>query len=416
MALARFLQVSDLHLGRPLGWLPPERRDERRRDQRRALERAVAEAIERGVHAILIPGDLFDQEGVDADTLAFALGAFQVTGCPPVFVAPGNHDPWSNTSPYWEPRLLRARGLAWPSHVHVFTRPQWAVASLPGLRGVRVWGRGCTTGVPAHERPLAVEALREVSGADGNGFDVALFHGSREGFAPAGQAITAPFSDAEALEAPFAYLAVGHYHAHSRLTASAGASGGVRLAYAGSAVALDATEIGGHGALEVRIEYERRLPFVETEYVELDRRKVHDLTVDVRGSATAERIDQRIARALGDQGVTEHDLATVRLAGRVARGVRWSAPAPELQARVWFLRVDRRDLRPDHDLGSYRAREPATTEERFARALLAELEREGDPARRAVLEAALYYGLDAFELHEVVPAYDELEAAAGEGA
>ena len=35
MALARFLQVSDLHLGRPFAWLPADRREERRRDQQR---------------------------------------------------------------------------------------------------------------------------------------------------------------------------------------------------------------------------------------------------------------------------------------------------------------------------------------------------------------------------------------------
>jgi DNA repair exonuclease SbcCD nuclease subunit len=228
--------------------------------------------------------------------------------------------------------------------------------------------------------------------------------------------MTAPFSDAEALQAPFAYLAVGHYHAASRLTANEGSSAGVRLAYAGSAVAQDVTEVGGHGALEVRIEYEQRLPFVETEYVELDARRIFDLTVDVAGAATAERIDQRIARVLDDQGVTAQDFAIVRLTGRIGRGVRWAAPAADLQARVFHLRVDVRRMRPDHDLDLYRSHDPSTTEERFARALLSELERESDPVRRARIESALYYGLDAFRLQEVVPAYEELEEPSGERA
>src|SRR5262245_59091364 len=103
MPVARFLQISDLHLGRPFVWLPPDRRAERRADQRRALEQAVREAIERGAHAILIPGDLFDVEGVDAGTMAFALNVFAISGCPPVFIAPGNHDPWSESSHLWGP-------------------------------------------------------------------------------------------------------------------------------------------------------------------------------------------------------------------------------------------------------------------------------------------------------------------------
>ncbi|MFI5370859.1 MAG: exonuclease SbcCD subunit D [Candidatus Eisenbacteria bacterium] len=412
MALAKFLQVSDFHLGRPLGWLPPEHRDERRREQRRALDQLVSEAISRGVHAILIPGDLFDAEGVDADTLNFAIAAFRATGCPPTFIAPGNHDPYSETSLTWEPRLLRARGLAWPEHVHVFTTAHWSARPVPGLKGVRVWGRCFTSNVPSLERPLAPEALRDVSGTEARGFDIALFHGSREGSCPPGQKMTAPFSDTEATQSPFAYLAVGHYHAATRLTASAGASAGVRLAYAGSAVALDTGETGAHGALEVHIEYERRMPFVEIEFVELDRRKVWDLVVDVSGCPSAEKVDARIRKALDDAGVSDQDIVTIRLAGRLARGVRLGGVGGDLASRAYVLKLDPRRVRPDYDLDGYRRQDPTTTEERFARTLLEQLDHESDPIQRALIESALYYGLDAFRLKEVTPAYEELESEA----
>jgi hypothetical protein len=187
MAVARFLQISDLHLGAPLGWLPPERRTERRRDQRQALERVVSEAIERGVNGILVAGDLFDQEGVDADSLAFALHAFKVAGCPPVFISPGNHDPFSNTSVYWSPRLLKARGFAWPDHVHVFTTTEWSRKAVPGLEGVNVWGRCFTPSVESAERPLAAAAMAKIAPEAKEGLHIGLFHGSREGKCPPGQ-------------------------------------------------------------------------------------------------------------------------------------------------------------------------------------------------------------------------------------
>src|SRR5690348_8684949 len=126
LATVRFLQISDLHLGAPFSWLTRERRQERRREQQRALEQAVQLAIDRGVHAILIPGDLFDTVDPDAETLAFATHAFRVPQCPPVFIAPGNHDPYSDGSIIWNPRLLAARGLAWPEHVQVFASPRWS--------------------------------------------------------------------------------------------------------------------------------------------------------------------------------------------------------------------------------------------------------------------------------------------------
>ena len=421
MAVATFIQVSDLHLGRGFGWLPVEKRAERRADQRAALERVVRETIERGAHALLIPGDLFDAEGVDADTLAFAVGAFALAGCPPVFITPGNHDAWSDGSHLWSQRLLKARGWAWPDHVHIFTTASWSPREVPGLEGVRVWGRCFTSGVDATHRPLAEGSIILPASADAQGLDVALFHGSLEGHCPPHQKIAAPFTEHEVKNSPFGYHAVGHYHAPIKLehkaaqqtsTSSRGASGvasaGVRLSYAGSAVALDATEFGTHGALEVRIEYGRRQPFVETEPIELDRRRVYEVKADVSGASSAEQVDRRIARALDEAGVGERDIATVRVRGRRLKGVRYGAPGADLKTRAFHVRLDLRNVRPDYDLAAYRSGEPTTTEERFAKALLERLDAEKNADERVLLEAALFYGLDAFRLREVVPAYEEL--------
>lgn len=411
MALARFLQVSDLHLGRPFAWLPPDRREDRRRDQQRALERVVALAMERGAHGILVPGDLFDSITVDAALLTFAIKTFEANGCPPVFIAPGNHDPASASNAAWSARLLRARGLAWPAHVHVFDTPHWSAAPVPKLAGVRVWGRCFTANIESTERPLSRESLAGVDGTDPMGFEIALFHGSREGFCPPAQAVTAPFSDAEVAASPFVYHAVGHYHAVSRIEQSLAEgvrSAGARLAYAGSGVALDFGETGTHGALEVRIEYGHRLPFVEVEPLELDRRMAYDVKVDVTGANSADQIDRRIMKALDAAGAGDQDLATVRLAGRLSVGVRWSGPGTELRSHVFHMRADTTGLKTDYDLGAYRTGEAKTTEERFARELLAQIDAETDPERRAVLERALQYGLDAFRLREVAPMLDEV--------
>jgi calcineurin-like phosphoesterase family protein len=422
MAVARFLQISDLHLGRPFGWLPPERRAERRADQRRALEQLVREAIERGAHAILIPGDLFDVEGVDAGTMAFAINVFGISGCPPVFIAPGNHDPWSESSHLWAPRLLRARGWAWPAHVHIFNTGGWTMKRLPGLPAVRIWGRAFTSHAESRERPLREGSIILPDSADAMGLEIALFHGSREGQCPPWQSVTAPFTDREVGYSPFGYHAVGHYHVPSWIerkatdqnvsTAGKGvsgaASGGVRLAYAGSAIALDTTETGAHGALEVCVEYGQRQPVVEIEPVELDERRVYEVQADVTGAASAEQVDARVQRAMEEAGVAERDIVTVRLSGRLMRGVRYAGPGSQVHPKVFHMRLDLRAVRPDYDLSGYRRPDPTTTEERFAATLLGRLDAEKDPAQRALLESALYYGLDAFRLREIVPSYEDL--------
>ena len=407
MAVLKFLQVSDFHLGRPFGWIAPDRRPQRRADQRRALETAVRQAIERGVHAILLPGDLFDKECVDADTLAFAVRAFDVAGCPPVYIAPGNHDPYTEVSHYWNPHLLKARAGAWPAHVHVFSSPEWTPLQVPGQVDFTIWGR-CYLGNKAeHERPLAAESVKDVKSLRGAPINIALFHGSREGHGPPGQAMIAPFSDEEVKKSPFAYLAVGHYHTPSQLDTGMGI---VRLAYAGAAIGLDVTELGRHGAWEVRIQHGDGPTRVELELVELDRRTVRALEVDITGAGAAEQIDRRVAKELDKEGAAEQDIVTVRLRGRLGKGVRYAAPGPELRARAFYVRVNLAQVRPDYDLETFKTDTSQATETRFVRAMLAKLEAEKDPAERAVIESALYYGLDAFRLGEVMPVYEELES------
>lgn len=404
MAVVKFLQLADLHLGKGFGWLPGEGAADRRHEQRRAVEAAVRTAVERGAHALLVPGDVFDAEAVDSETLAWAVHeAFALPGCPPVFIAPGNHDPCSDTSHYWNPALLRARGWAWPAHVHVFDSGDWTMRLLPGLEGVRIWGRCFVRGVPSAERPLAAE---RIGGVTRGALDVAVFHGSREGSCPPAQKMVSPFSDVEILAAPFDYLAVGHYHAPSTFTLD----DTVRMAYPGPPIALAECETGRHGVLEVRIRYGEGVPArAEVEPIELDRRQVFALHADVTGCTSVDQVDRRIGRAIDQAGASELDIVTVDMGGRLTRGVHWTAPGPELRRRVFHLRVTQRGVRPDYDLDALRASTGGSTEERFARTLLQQLDATTDATERAEIEGALYYGLDAFRLHEVTPAYEALE-------
>jgi len=307
MALARFLQISDLHLGLPLSWLPPERRELRRRDQQTALEQAVRLAIERGAHAILIPGDFFDGVPVDTGALAFATRAFSVAGCPPVFIAPGNHDPASNDNAAWNARLQQARGAHWPANVHVFDTPAWTHVALPTLPGVRVWGRAFVSSSGTMDRPLARGPLESAYKKERDTMDVAVFHGSREGRCPPAQKITGPFSDAEVAESPFAYHAVGHYHLHSEIEQDpreGAISTGVRLAYAGSPVALNYNELGEHGALEVSIRFDHDRRVVGVNMVKLDRRRVLTVQADVTQGASPEGVVAALAPAVAKLAAT----------------------------------------------------------------------------------------------------------------
>src|SRR6185369_4973690 len=230
----------------------------------------------------------------------------------------------------WNAKLQQARGAGWPSHVHVFDTPTWTHVALATVPGVRVWGRAFVSSSGTMDRPLARAALAGVTGGAPGSLDVALFHGSREGRCPPTQKITAPFSDAEVLASPFAYHAVGHYHTRSEIEQEPGeatVSIGVRLAYAGSPVALSYSEPGEHGALEgsIRFDHERRV--VGADAVRLDRRRMLAVGADVI-------------------------------------------------AREFHVKWEKGGVRPDYDLDALRAGEGRTTEQRFARELLSKIDAE----------------------------------------
>ncbi len=113
-------------------------------------------------------------------------------------------------------------------------------------------------------------------------------------------------------------------------------------------------------------------------------------------------------RALDVAGAGEMDFAHVTLTGRLPAGVRWTGPGSELRQRTFHVRWDASALKPDYELSRYREGDGKTTEERFARELLAQIDAASDPSVRADLERALYHGLDAFKLREVSPAWEEV--------
>jgi len=398
--LLRFLQLSDLHLGRPFTWLPGPVADQRRADQRDLLWRAVRLAIDKKLDAIVIAGDLFDGDVVDRETIGRAIECVAQPGCPPVFIAPGNHDCHSRATFLYDNRKLAALGQAgWPAHVHVFDSPHITSAPLPGRDDVTLWGRCVPENVDSSER-LLVDERKSLAPDQLN---VLVLHGSRDGFLPPGKKTTTPFTDAELLAWGADYTALGHYHKPGTIEDEEGV---VRAAYSGSPIALAGDETGPRYVDLVTLEHNGLHRRVEIEPFELDRRRLHRLDVPVDGLSSPESLKARVGEALESSMVGKDDLVIVRLTGRSRIGIALDAANAADPARAFWIKVDASGVRPDYDLEAYRQGEARTTEEKFARTLLAEIAAATDPEQKRTLEEALYYGLDALRLGDVAPRYD----------
>jgi DNA repair exonuclease SbcCD nuclease subunit len=258
-----------------------------------AFERGIDLALARGADALTIGGDLFEAERAGPQTARALFAAFARFGRP-IFIAPGNHDPFASRSLYARDDL--------PANVRVFADPAWS--AVPLADDVTLYGFGHTPAEPG--RPFAGVRF------DWPGTRLALIHGSDEDRCPPGKRATAPFRPDEIRAAGATVALCGHYHGGY---VEADAQGPV-LAYPGSPEPIKFGERGSHGALVVTVAGGR----VALEAVELARTRLIELEVRLDGAVDEGAVLAHCERALEPSG--RDDYLRARLCGVVERGTR----------------------------------------------------------------------------------------------
>ena len=142
--MIKIIHGADFHLDSPFSGLSPQRSAQRRSELRQLPRRLADLARTEGADLVLLSGDLLDGQHIYRETAQALSQALGNIPCP-VFLAPGNHDPWSPRSPY--------ATLDWPDNVHIFTSGQAEAVELPEL-GCVVHGAAFTA-PQADRSPLA---------------------------------------------------------------------------------------------------------------------------------------------------------------------------------------------------------------------------------------------------------------------
>lgn len=196
----RLLHSADWQLGArfaQFGPAAPRLRAVRLETLRRTMELARTQEVD----ALLIAGDLFEDNQVDDALVAATLAVLGSEPAVPVYVLPGNHDPFTGPDCVWQrPAWLKA-----PAHVHVF-RAAGTVELAPGVHLVAS---------PLHQKQSTTDPslkLAELAAALPAGtIRIGLTHGS-----PAIEARHKPDDFPIALHAAtragLDYLAIGHWH------------------------------------------------------------------------------------------------------------------------------------------------------------------------------------------------------------
>lgn len=259
-----FLHGADFHLDSPFRVLPPEKAALRRQEQRDLWEQ-LAQLVDREkVELVLLPGDLLDRNRVypeTVETIREILGQLSAK----VFIAPGNHDPYTLRSTY-------AR-LTWPENVHIFSTADPAHVAVPEL-DCHVYGGAFLTPYRLNS-PLAGLEVQ------GEGLQIGCFHGEVDSDGRYG-----PMTREEIAASRLDYLALGHIHAASGLKRS----GQTFYAYPGCALGRGFDETGEKGVYLGKMDKGR----VELTFTPLKARQYRVAPVDITGRAPASAVKEAV--------------------------------------------------------------------------------------------------------------------------
>lgn len=315
--MVRLLHLADVHLDTAFEGRSAALRDHLRSALRTSFRRAVDCALDEDVDAVLIAGDLFDDDRLSVTTEDFLVEQMErlATNDITVVYATGNHDPGG--------RDFRAAKIDWPEQVHYVDSREPARISITDSDGepkITVVAAGHAS---AQEQENLAAQFPEVNGSEPH---VGLLHAhvtSASQVAAHDRYAPCSVDDLEARN--YAYWALGHVHTRQEVCDAPTAW------YPGNLQGRTPRETGARGGLLVTLHPDREAelefrPFAPTrwEHLILDSlenvetvraliRSMQKRFEDVRDGATASkwllRIDLAgpcpLANELSDAGEVE---------------------------------------------------------------------------------------------------------------
>ncbi len=290
--MLKLIHTGDLHLDSPLSSVSPELSEKLRSAGLRSFTELMKYAKAEEVDAVLIAGDLFDgayATKATVDTVAAAIDDFGG----PVFISPGNHDPYTPTGVYAPGRF--------PENAYIFTEETLTRIDLPKL-GLSVLGYAFISDSLGHS-PLSDR-------------ERALPHQGRVNVLCAHADITSPISkyapitDSDLAASGCVYAALGHIHnpPEDRVI------GKTYTAYSGFLYGRSYDEQGFGGARLVTLDGDR----VTVERISFSKHRYLSLSLDITG-ATSDRDVVASAEALVKrEGLGRETSLCLTLEGAVA--------------------------------------------------------------------------------------------------
>lgn len=306
MNTLKLLHAADFHLDSDFSALSPEAAEARRKLAREILPRFADAARSLGVQAVILSGDIFENNTPSPETqreLCRSLGSLDM----PVFLASGNHDPFFPGS-VWSRMQL-------PENVQFFNKERIVCAEYPELNA-RFWGAGfersfCPPLLEGFEAPEKIDGV----------FDIMVLHGDLG----SGESDYCRVSRAELEKSGMDYVAMGHIHQRSELEHA----GATAFAYPGVPEGRGYDELGVKGCYLVTLSKDG----VSADFIPLGKHRYEILTADVSGTAPLQAVKNAV------EGFSSGDYLRIILTGETEDAPDIAAIRRELQGSFAELQI-----------------------------------------------------------------------------
>lgn len=198
--MIRFIHSADWQLGArfsPFGVKAGQLRSARLT----TLQKTLSLGASKQCDACLIAGDLFEDNQVDDALLRTVLDLFRAHPSLPIYILPGNHDPYTGPDSVWQRKTF----LNAPANVHVLREA--GVIDLGG--GARLLAAPLRQKLSSHDPSLKLAELAATLPADV--IKIGITHGALA-IESKHQPNDFPIALNAATRAGLAYLAIGHWH------------------------------------------------------------------------------------------------------------------------------------------------------------------------------------------------------------
>lgn len=374
----KILHTADIHLDWKFSGVQDTKKRQRRRQEHRDVYRQIVDVgLEKDVDVVLIVGDLFEQKGFSLDTIRFIQRELNRLKPTPVFISPGNHDPFIQRSPY----LLDG----WDEHIHIFHESRFTSYSLDDYDAT-IYGIAHT----AYQDKK--KYLQEFTVEDTKQLNIVLLHGSYTNVIPEAHREEPYFSftQKDLFDCKADYIALGHYHGCRFIPED-----NPIAAYPGTPEGMGFSELGERYILIGEITKNGN----QIKKVCVNQREYRSLELDCSDFVTRESALDEIRQRIKSQGLSEHILR-IKFTGTVSPDIDLNLPLMQEKVNEFcFQAILINQTTPRWDVETLK-KQPNIRGE-FVRKL-SEMIQKSEDEDKELYQLALNYGLEALSKRQEV--------------